>query len=542
MKSTSQAMGRSYAAVALFLLTLHVATAAEKLDYVKKATRQETKTASLKASGFAGAPGDWSGWKFVGPFDNADRQGLETAFPPEAEVDVSKKYQGKNGKEIAWRDGDFPDGRVNDLRLFGAGLDNDGVVYLTREITVDRAVEVQASLGSDDALKVFLNGKALYTVDASRSCMADQDFVSLKLSPGKNRLMLKVTDHGGDWAFYFAPAPPESLTVELERRLDVDFPPEGEPRYYRIQTYPIPEDVRLEVGGMGFLGDGSLLVGTRRGQIYRIAKPLSENPSDFSIKEWATGMHEITGMLVENDVVYVAQRPELTIVKDTDGDGAADSFDTLCDGWGISGDYHEYVFGPTRGHDGKLYLTLNVGFGGGHQSKAPWRGWCVQVDSQGVLSPFTVGLRSPNGVGTAPDGTIFYCDNQGEWVAACKLQELRQGEFVGHPAGLRWRKPAVGEKPDATPPVQPPAVWFPYGALSQSASQPVWDRGAGKFGPFAGQAFIGDQTKSLVMRCSLEKVGGRYQGACFHFRRGFECGVNRMEFAPDAASLIIGMT
>ena len=32
---------------------------------------------------------------------------------------------------------------------------------------------------------------------------------------------------------------------------------------------------------------------------------------------------------------------------DNDGDGIADEFTTVCDKWGVSGDYHEFAFGPT---------------------------------------------------------------------------------------------------------------------------------------------------------------------------------------------------
>src|SRR5207249_9157811 len=91
------------------------------------------------------------------------------------------------------------------------------------------------------------------------------------------------------------------------------------------------------------------------------------------------------------------------------------------------------------------------------------------------------------------------------------------------------------------PPCAAPAVWFPYGRMGQSASEPIWDTTGGKFGPFAGQCFIGDNSKSSVMRVYLEKVNGRYQGACFPFRSGFQCGINRLVFGPDG-SLYAGQT
>src|SRR5438876_6832596 len=102
------------------------------------------------------------------------------------------------------------------------------------------------------------------------------------------------------------------------------------------------------------------------------------------------------------------------------------------------------------------------------------------------------------------------------------MHHVREGEFYGHQAGLRWVKQSpfpskFGESlpsgmlydgqtqpghtgPRGMPPVTPPAIWFPYGRMGQSASEPVWDTTAGKFGPFAGQCLVGDQTKSNIMR------------------------------------------
>src|SRR5262249_55864208 len=84
-------------------------------------------------------------------------------------------------------------------------------------------------------------------------------------------------------------------------------------------------------------------------------------------------------------------------------------------------------------------------------------------------------------------------------------------------------------------------MWCRWGGRGESASERVWDTTGGRFGPFAGQCFVGDQTKSNVMRVCLEKVNGRYQGACFPFRSGFQCGINRLAFGPDG-SLYAGQT
>ena len=349
-----------------------------------------------------------------------------------------------------------------------------------------------------------------------------------------------------------------------------------ESTYYSVSTIPLPPDCVLEVGGLAFRPDGKLLACTRRGEIWLIENPNSDSLGDVKFTKFASGLHEALGMYVpDNNTIFVVQRPELSKLVDKDGDGVADDFVTVCDRWGVSGDYHEFAFGPARDRAGNFFITLNVGFGGGHQAKAPWRGWCVKVAPDGKMEPFAYGLRSPNGINFSPEGELFYCDNQGEWVATNKMNHLKHGKFYGHQAGLRWVKdsPFAGEVPDKVasgmwydgtqpsqrrwnelgrflswvrpapvyPDVDPPCIWFPYGRMGKSASEPIWDTTGGKFGPFNGQCFVGDQTNANVMRVALEKVNGVYQGACFPFRSGLQCGVNRLCFAPDG-SLMVGQT
>jgi hypothetical protein len=90
------------------------------------------------------------------------------------------------------------------------------------------------------------------------------------------------------------------------------------------------------------------------------------------------------------------------------------------------------------------------------------------------------------------------------------------------------------------PEFEPPVILFPYAKMGQSASGIVCDTTGGKFGPFAGQLFVGDQTFSTVMRCFLEEVHGRRQGACFPFRQGFGSGTLALEFHPEGPLFVGG--
>ena len=89
------------------------------------------------------------------------------------------------------------------------------------------------------------------------------------------------------------------------------------------------------------------------------------------------------------------------------------------------------------------------------------------------------------------EGQVFFTDNQGDWVAASALYHIQEGKFYGHVPPLAWREDFQGKLPVDTPVEEldrmrtRAAVVFPYGEMSNSPTQPLWDNTGGKFGPFA---------------------------------------------------------
>ncbi len=324
--------------------------------------------------------------------------------------------------------------------------------------------------------------------------------------------------------------------------------------YYKILTFEPPKGLVLEAGALEWLPDGRLAVATRRGEIYLVENPYADDPAkDSKFVPFAKGMHEILGLSWRDGWLYVTQRGEVSRIKDSDGDGRADVFETVFDGWGISGDYHEYAFGSKFDRDGNLWVALCLT--GSFTSDAKFRGWALKIAPDGTMTPVTNGLRSPGGIGMNAVGDMFYSENQGPWNGACSLKHLEPGAFVGHPAGLVWNKdaPNMGPRPQEPrsggrlvdelakiPQLRAPAVYFPYNKMGQSASGVSCDQTGGKFGPFAGQLFVGDQSASTIMRVVLEKVEGRYQGACIPFREGFASGCLPSLFGKDGSMFIGG--
>lgn len=530
------------------------------IQYEKLATRGATEAAMLdKLANMT--PIEWSPWMALTSFPGAEKGWLARALPPEEELakmshggpgpDLSAKYTGKKGREIGWvKASDEPD-RAISLKIYrDEDLNIDGSGYLYCTATVARAVSLPVTMGSDDGLRFWLNGKLLVDADVPRGMNVEDHRLTLDLKPGVNHLFAKVTQGRGGWDYQLITRTTRVdpvLDAKLQYQLDLDFPSE-ENEYYRVATIPVPLDVVLEVGGLDTLPDGRIAVCTRRGDIYLVSNVDDDPPFEASFKLFASGLHEplgVAGRMEDGKLaIYSVQRPELTRMVDEDGDGRADLYDTFCDAWGVSGNYHEFAFGPKFDAEGNAWVTLNVGFCDAlGKSIAPYRGWAVKVTPDRKMIPVCDGLRSPNGIGFNGAGDAFFADNQGDFVATNKLSWMSPGSYHGQPAGLNWREGY--KKGDPVPPRTLPAVWFPYKKMGQSAADCVMDTTGGKFGPFDGQLFVGDQFSALVMRVALEKVqtenGEIYQGACFPFRRGLDCGVNRITF-DKKGGMIAGQT
>lgn len=339
--------------------------------------------------------------------------------------------------------------------------------------------------------------------------------------------------------------------------------------FYEIENVSPPELLLQRYGnsrggqgtqanGLDFMPDGRLVACFVGGEVFTL------NPKTGKWKLFADGMHTPLGVAALNDrEIMVSQRPELTLLKDSDGDGVADEYSVFSDDFGVSGNYHEFHFGPVRDEDGNFYVALGTASSGADvrfekrgkfdkrsylqrmYASVPYRGWVCQVTKDGKFIPWASGLRTPNGLGFDLDGNLFVSDNQGDWVGTSKLHHIEKGKFYGHAASLIWENDWKGGRPVDLPVPsldkmrETAAILFPHGSMANSPSQPLVDSTGGQFGPFAGQMLVGEMNKPRIMRIITEKVGGKIQGAClpFYDGNGLATGNNRLTFAPDGKTL-----
>lgn len=310
--------------------------------------------------------------------------------------------------------------------------------------------------------------------------------------------------------------------------------PPGGDAPYAIESFPLPPEVVLKVTGMAWLPNGDLAICTWPGEVW-IVESAQGPTGEVRYRRFARGLNEPLGLAVVGGDIVVAQKPELTRLRDTDNDGVADRYECLNDAWHFTGNYHAFTFGPAVAEDGS-YLLAFCG------QRARWdvtyASWLVRIAADGSkVEPLAGGLRAPNGIGFfGPDRDIFVTDNQGNWIGASKLNQVRSGHTYGYPAGrpatrAEWDQPA--------PDFDPPVVWFPRKlAPSPAGFATIPESG---FGPFGGQLVVADFQNATVLRVALEQVNGRWQGAVFPFLKNFGSGANRVLFDPQGRLYVGGV-
>jgi hypothetical protein len=145
-------------------------------------------------------------WMVVGPFANPQRLGseyspaIDSVYGPEEDHDLGARYPGWEGSTVSWKLATAgPDGRV---RLNSHFTPNDWVAAYAQAFLYSPDVrEVTLMLGADDAHVLWVNGQRVSERQGRHVSVADEMAVPAQLRPGWNRVLLKVADLDGGWAF-----------------------------------------------------------------------------------------------------------------------------------------------------------------------------------------------------------------------------------------------------------------------------------------------------------------------------------------------------
>ncbi len=139
-------------------------------------------------------------WKVVGPFDDFGFRHNHKLFGPERDLRFNRRFRGIHGRRVSWRT----------VRADSAGIMNLAKVFKKHDYTIAYAGtrifspvkrKIFLFAGSDDGLKIYLNGHLVWSNLVARGLVRDEDRVLVTLPKGWSTLTMEITQGIGDWGF-----------------------------------------------------------------------------------------------------------------------------------------------------------------------------------------------------------------------------------------------------------------------------------------------------------------------------------------------------
>ena len=346
-----------------------------------------------------------------------------------------------------------------------------------------------------------------------------------------------------------------------------------------------PGNFQPDVGGMAFLSDGRLVVGTwgglrttccpgntpivangrqYTGTVYVLSGAVGATSAEaVSVDTIATGLEDLMGLTVVDDVIYVSGGNRILRLNRAGNSGPVTSVDTVFILPGTprsSGPEAGDSLRPVKGRsewlygllhrDGRFYLNPSSMVNGNIQQANPFRGRMLEVtpgdgisDKRGSFRTIATGFRHHTGLAFGADGTIWTSETQGNYVPTNKLIAVKEGAHYGYRHGSIDADLAWNDLPET-----PAAVFLPQegsGGSGNRNSTGIFSNSPGAplvltQGIYAGQVIMGDVTWGGIQRFFVEKVAGEYQGAGFAWMGGLEGGPYRL-LEDASGSIYAGM-
>jgi glucose/arabinose dehydrogenase len=303
-----------------------------------------------------------------------------------------------------------------------------------------------------------------------------------------------------------------------------------------IDTLTLPDDNPwkswLRTSALDFFPDGRAAVSTWSGDVW-ICSGIDAGLGQLRWKRFATGLYEPLGLKIVDNTIYVLGRDQITRLRDLNGDGEADSYESFCNLGVTMASYHAFHYDLQTDREGNFYYLV----GGNHVEPGVLLHNCLlKVSKDGSsIEPIATGFRATNGMAIGPNDEIVCADNEGNWMPAERVDWIRKGAFYGFvsdPAHTNAAHPA----PNWGEP-EPPLCWIPQPQDNSSGGQ-VWAT-SDKWGPLKGHLLHTSYGTASLFHILTQNVSGVLQGGVVRFPQKFATGIMRARFNPADGELYV---
>jgi len=143
-------------------------------------------------------------WIVIGPFGLGEAEAFNSDFVGETSLLFYKSGERIAGRE--WVEHHAPYGDpvsrfIDFCQILGPYEETGAYAFTVIYSPSKKTVELR--VGSDDSVKVWINGKLVHSNRVARAAAPDQDIIpDIRLEEGTNTILVKVCNKAGGWGFY----------------------------------------------------------------------------------------------------------------------------------------------------------------------------------------------------------------------------------------------------------------------------------------------------------------------------------------------------
>lgn len=230
----------------------------------------------------------------------------------------------------------------------------------------------------------------------------------------------------------------------------------------------------VRVADLAFWPDGRAALVTFDGDVWTV-EGLGLGSPAAHWRRYHSGLHEPLSLVIVNDAVVVNDRNGIWRLLDDDGDGEVERCELISNAYAQTAETREFPTSMEVARDGSFIIAKGgqqgstTGRHNGMVLRVPADGAPAEVLAHGLRMPF-IGLNRRTGMITASD-------QEGNYVPATPLHEIRDAQFYGF-ISLRLPKEVYPA------PIAEPLAWIPHPVNPSGVTQ-VWLENT-RMGPLDG--------------------------------------------------------
>ncbi len=295
---------------------------------------------------------------------------------------------------------------------------------------------------------------------------------------------------------------------------------------YEVDVLTLPQTnpwkSRMRPTGIDFINDGEeAIVCTIDGEVWRV-EGITQQEGLLKWHRIATGLFQPLGIKYHQGEIYVGCRDQIVKLKDLNGDGETDFYESFNNDHQVTEHFHEFAMGLQTDDEGNFYYAKS----GRHArtSLVPQHGTLIKVTSDGSASEILAnGFRAANGVCLNPDGSFYVTDQEGYWNPMNRINRVTKGGFYGNMYGYNPPKDSSDEA------MVQPMMWVDM-KYDRSPAELLWAE-SDRWGPLNGSLLNLSYGYGKVFVVYPQIVNGVQQGSMIELPVAqFPTGIMRARF------------